>query len=122
MSIMEYEAKFSELAHYTLALVGSESMKCLKFQEGLKSNIKRSVVVLRLHNFNDLVAAAICVEQDNAFYYRGREEAKVPGGPQRNDKKDQNLLCGQASAPPVSGSSSSSGSGRSRPYDARCHF
>lgn len=87
MSVAEYEVKFSELAHFVPTVMESESMKCLKFQEGLKNVIRRSIFSLRLCSYNDHVAATTCVEQDNLAYHRSREEAKASGGPLCNNKK-----------------------------------
>ena len=74
MSVREYEAKFNDLSRFAPSLVESEHMRCLKFEKGLKNSVRRSLVVLRLQNFWDFVAAATRVEQDNLAYRQSKEE------------------------------------------------
>ncbi|XP_024017741.1 uncharacterized protein LOC112090514 [Morus notabilis] len=128
MSIREYEAKFNDLSRFAPSLVESEHMRCLKFEKGLKNSVMRSLVALRLRNFQDLVAAATRVEQDNLAYHQSKEEAgrvsvsyrpSVSGGPQRSGRRNRNQ--GQMVGGMASGGSSSSGSDRNAPYGPRCH-
>ena len=81
MFVAEYEVKFSELACFASTVMEYESLKCLKFQDWLKNMIRRSIVALRLYNYNDLMVAATCIEHDNLAYHRGREEVKASSGP-----------------------------------------
>lgn len=62
MSVREYEARFNDLSRFAPSLVESEHMRSLKFERGLKNSVRRSLVALRLRNFQDLVAAATRVE------------------------------------------------------------
>ncbi|XP_024023167.1 uncharacterized protein LOC112092120 [Morus notabilis] len=73
MSVREYEAKFNELSRFAPFLIESEHIKCLKFERGLKSAIRRSLVALRLRVYSDLVVAAICVEHEHFAYLQSKE-------------------------------------------------
>ncbi|XP_024025409.1 uncharacterized protein LOC112092753, partial [Morus notabilis] len=129
MSVRQYEAKFNDLSRFAPSLVESEHMRCLKFERGLKNSVRRSLVALRLQNFQDLVAAAIRVEQDNLAYRQSKEEEAgrvsvsgrpyVLGGPQRSGRRNRNQ--GQMVGEMASGGSSSYESDRNAPYGPRCH-
>ncbi|XP_024031363.1 uncharacterized protein LOC112094524 [Morus notabilis] len=128
MSVREYEAKFNDLSRFAPSLVKSEPMRCLKFENGLKNSVMRSLVALRIRNFRDLVATATRVEQDNLAYHQSKEvtgrvsvsgRPSVSGGPQRSGRRNRNQ--GQTAGEMTSGGSSSSGSDRNAPYGPRCH-
>ncbi|XP_024019523.1 uncharacterized protein LOC112091040 [Morus notabilis] len=99
MSVREYEAKFNDLSRFAPSLVESEHLKCLKFEKGLKNSVRRPLVALRIQNFQDLVAAATSVEQDNLSYQQSKEAAgrdsisggpSASGGPQRSGRRNRN--------------------------------
>ncbi|XP_024021688.1 uncharacterized protein LOC112091691 [Morus notabilis] len=112
MTVKEYKAKFNDLSRFAPTLVEYEQMKCHKFEKGLKSNVQKSLVALRIRVYRYLVASAISVEQDNLAYPQTREAMnRASGGPQRNQRRNRNRE--QASGEATSGSSGSSGSGGS---------
>ncbi|EXB29173.1 hypothetical protein L484_019698 [Morus notabilis] len=128
MSIREYEAKFNDLSRFAPSLVESEHMRCLKFEKGLKNSVRRSLVALRLRNFQDLVAAATRVEQDNLAYHQSKKvtgqvsvsgRPSVSGGPQQSGRRNRNQ--GQTARKMTSGGNSSSRSDRNAPYGPKCH-
>jgi len=59
MSVTEYAAKFVELAkfypHYTPDT--AEFLKCIKFENGLRADIKRVIGYQKIRNFFELVSS-----------------------------------------------------------------
>ena len=55
----EYDAKFTELSRYARAMVADEEMRCLKFRENLRPNIRRMVAPQDFTTYGDLVASAL---------------------------------------------------------------
>ena len=59
MSVTEYAAKFVELAkfypHYTPDT--AEFLKCIKFENGLRADIKRAIGYQKIRNFSELVSS-----------------------------------------------------------------
>jgi len=59
MSVTEYAAKFVELAkfypHYTPET--AEFSKCIKFENGLRADIKRAIGYQKIHNFSEMVSS-----------------------------------------------------------------
>ncbi|XP_024018743.1 uncharacterized protein LOC112090813 [Morus notabilis] len=68
MTVRDYKAKFNELSRFAPSLTESEHMKCLKFERGLKGVFWKSVLALRHRVYSDLVATAICVEQEHITF------------------------------------------------------
>ena len=63
-SVAEYEEQFMALSRFDPTLVVNEGSKCRKFLEGLCTNIKGRLTILKLNNYADLVDRAILVEKD----------------------------------------------------------
>ena len=66
MSVVEYAAKFTELAkfypHYSGA--NAEFSKCIKFENGLRPKIKKAVGYQKIHVFADLIHSYRIYEED----------------------------------------------------------
>ena len=64
MSITEYAAKFVELAkfypHY--AAETAEFSKCIKFENGLRADIKRAIGYQKIRDFSELVSSCMIYE------------------------------------------------------------
>ena len=71
MSVVEYAAKFAELAkfypHY--AEENAEFSKCIKFENGLHPEIKKAVGYQKIRVFADLVDSCRIYEEDNNAHY-----------------------------------------------------
>lgn len=63
-SVAEYEEQFTTLSRFALTWVSNEGSKCRKFLEGLHTNIKGQLTILKLNNYVDLVDRAIIIERD----------------------------------------------------------
>ncbi|XP_058766696.1 uncharacterized protein LOC131640299 [Vicia villosa] len=71
-SVTEYAAKFVELAkfypHYSEAT--TKFSKCIKFENGLRSEIKKEVGYQKIHVFADLVDICRIYEEVNNAHYK----------------------------------------------------
>ena len=72
MSVVEYAAKFTELAkfypHY--AEENAEFSKCIKFENGLRPKIKKAVGYQKIRVFADLIDNCWIYEEDNNAHTR----------------------------------------------------
>jgi hypothetical protein len=84
MSVIEYAAKFVELAkfypHYTAE--NAEFTKCVKFENGLRPEIKKAIGYQRIRNFSVLVSSCWIYEDDSKAQYKIMNE--------RRSKQQQN--------------------------------
>ncbi|XP_058725580.1 uncharacterized protein LOC131596861 [Vicia villosa] len=86
MSVTEYAAKFTELAkfypYYNGA--GAEFSKCIKFENGLRSEIKKAVGYQKIRIFPNLVDSCRIYEEDHNAHYklvkdrRGKQNRSTP--------------------------------------------
>ncbi|XP_058745996.1 uncharacterized protein LOC131618857 [Vicia villosa] len=72
MSVTEYAAKFTELAKFYPYYdgAGAEFLKCIKFDNGLRSEIKKDVGYQKIHIFPNLVDSCRIFEEDNNAHYK----------------------------------------------------
>jgi len=81
MSVTEYAAKFVELAkfypHYTPDT--AEFSKCIKFENGLRANIKRAIGYQKIRNFSELVSSCRIYEEDTKAHYKVMSERRGKG-------------------------------------------
>jgi len=79
--VTEYAAKFVELAkfypHYTAET--TEFSKCIKFENGLRADIKRAIGYQRIRNFSELVSSCRIYEEDTKAHYKVVIERKGKG-------------------------------------------
>lgn len=81
MLVTEYAAKFVELAkfypHYTAET--AEFSKCIKFENGLRADIKRAIGYQKIKNFSDLVSSCRIYEEDTKAHYKVMSERRGKG-------------------------------------------
>lgn len=65
MTVIEYAAKFNELARFAPHQVDTEARKARRFEQGLEPWIFSRVAVLRIQTFSSLLERAIIVEGGN---------------------------------------------------------
>ena len=126
MTVTEYDAKFTELSRYARPLVADEEMRCIKFRENLRPNLRRLVSVLDCNIYSDLLACALRIEKDNTKFHQEQENSgrnQRSGGPmRRRDQRDQRGQGGYGGyghgGPSISSQSrtSTGGASRSAPY------
>ena len=95
MSVVEYAAKFVELAkfypHYAEA--DAEFSKCIKFENGLSPKINKTVGYQEIHVFTDLVDSYRIYEEDNNAHYKIINEKR--GKHQKNRGKPYDTPAGK---------------------------
>ena len=78
MSVTEYAAKFVELAkfypHYTIET--AEFSKCIKFENGLRAEIKRAIGYQKIRQFSELVSSCRIYEEDTKTHYKVMNERR----------------------------------------------
>lgn len=81
MSVIEYAAKFVELAkfypHYTAET--AEFSKRIKFENGLRADIKRAISYQKIRIFSDLVSSCRIYEEDTKAHYKVMSERRGKG-------------------------------------------
>jgi len=81
MSVTEYAAKFVELAkfypHYTPET--AEFSKCIKFENGLRADIKSAIGYQKIRNFSELVSSCRIYDEDTKAHYKVVNERKGKG-------------------------------------------
>ncbi|XP_050896157.1 uncharacterized protein LOC127102880 [Lathyrus oleraceus] len=81
LSITEYAAKFTESAklypHYDGA--NAEFSKCIKFENGLRLEIKKAVGYQKIRVFADLIDSCRIFEEDNNAHYKILSEKRGRG-------------------------------------------
>ena len=64
MIVLEYVAKFIELAHFADDYVATDMAKVRKFEDGLKLSIRGKIVALLLQDMNLMVKMAMATERE----------------------------------------------------------
>ena len=64
MTVMEYVAKFTELAHFADDHVAIDLAKVRKFKDGLKLSIQGRIVGFLLHDMDSMVRMVMTIERD----------------------------------------------------------
>ncbi|XP_010650244.1 uncharacterized protein LOC100244253 [Vitis vinifera] len=82
LTMAQYEAKFTELSHFTPQLIATEEEKVLKFQDGLKPYLKNKISILKLNVYSEVVDRALIAENDNEELHQYREQQRKKN---RND-------------------------------------
>ena len=81
MSITEYAAKFVELAkfypHY--AAETAEFSKFIKFENGLRADIKRAIGYQKIRDFSEFVSNCRIYEEDTKAHYKVMNDRKGKG-------------------------------------------
>ena len=69
MTVLEYVAKFTELAHFYDDYVATDMAKVRKFEDGMKLSIRGNFLRLLLQDLNSMVGISMAIERevDNAL-------------------------------------------------------
>ena len=66
MTVMDYVARFTELAHFTEDYVATDMAKVKRFENGLKLSIRVRIVGLRLRDMDSMVRTALTIERERS--------------------------------------------------------
>ena len=64
MTVMEYVARFTELAHFADDYMATDMAKVRRFENGLKLSIRGRIVGLRLQDMDSMVGTALTIERE----------------------------------------------------------
>ena len=64
MTMMEYLARFTELAHFDDDYVATDMAKVRRFENGLKLSIRGKIVGLRLQDIDSMVGTTLAIERE----------------------------------------------------------
>ena len=64
MTVMDYVARFTELARFTDAYVATDMAKVRRFENGLKLSIRGRIIGLRLQDMDSMVGIALTIERE----------------------------------------------------------
>ena len=76
MTVMEYAAKFTELARFADNYVATNMAKVRRFEDGLKLSIRGKIVGFLLHDMDSMVRTAIAIERERSRTH-GASEIRV---------------------------------------------
>jgi hypothetical protein len=93
MCVAECAKKFDELSRFCphINVAEAEDSKCVKFEGGLRPDIKKALGYQEIHNFATLVNKSIIYEEDSkasSIYYKARGD-KRNAGQNRNKPYDK---------------------------------
>ena len=74
MTVMEYVARFTELARFTDDYVAMDMAKVRTFENGLKLSIRGRIVGLRLRDMDFMVGTTLTIEREIKDARRTRDE------------------------------------------------
>ena len=66
MTVLEYVARFTELAHFSNEYVATDMAKVRRFENGLRLSIRGRIVVLCLQDMDSMVGAAMTIERERS--------------------------------------------------------
>ena len=66
MTVIEYVARFTELAHFADDYVATDMAKVRRFENGLKLSIRGRIVGLRLQDMDSMVGIALTIERERS--------------------------------------------------------
>ena len=64
MTVMDYVARFMELARFADDYVATDMAKVRRFENGIKLSIRGRIVGLRLQDINSMVGTALTIERE----------------------------------------------------------
>ena len=64
MTVLEYVAKFTELARFGDDNVATDAAKVRKFEDGLKLSIRGKIIGHNLQDMDSMVSTALIIEQE----------------------------------------------------------
>ena len=89
MTMMEYMARFTELACFADDYVATDMTKVRRFENGLKLSIRGKIVGLRLQDMDSMVGTTLALEREMEDA-RGIQDESV-GGKRKEDQPSSSL-------------------------------
>ena len=103
MTVLEYIAKFTELAGFGDDYVATDATKVRKFEDGLKLSIRGKIAGLNLQDMDSMISTALIIEReiDDARSIRDagandkKRESQVSSSSSRKKQRTSELLANQ---------------------------
>lgn len=89
-TVLQYEAKFTELARLASHVVFDDVRKAKKFQRGLQPSIRTRMAALLLKAYFEVVEMAKVVEKECEDYQKIRDQNKKRSKPKESQKENEN--------------------------------
>ena len=89
MTMMEYMARFTELARCGDDYVATDMAKVRRFENGLKLSIRGKIVGLRLQDMDSMVETALAIEREMDDAQGIRDDSA--GGKRKEDQPSSSL-------------------------------
>ncbi|XP_023871514.2 uncharacterized protein LOC111984125 [Quercus suber] len=89
-TVLQYEAKFTELARFAPHIMSDDVRKAKKFQRGLRPSIKTRMAALRLKAYSVVVETAKVVEKECEDYLKIQDQNKKRSKPEESSKENEN--------------------------------
>ena len=70
MTVLNYVARFTELAHFSNDYVATEMAKVIRFENRLKLSIRGRIVGLRLQDMDSMVGITLTIERERSRMLR----------------------------------------------------
>lgn len=80
MTVAQYEAEFTTLAHYAPHLIPDDNMKARRFEDGLDPELRKIIKSLKLPTYAEVLDRALMLERENAIADQVRESKKRKNG------------------------------------------
>src|SRR5262249_55551671 len=98
MSVMEYEAKFTELEKFAPHICDSDRRRAAKFVRGLKGYIRTRIIAQNHQTLGEAVKAAYIQEDEQEMFLKEKRVAQK-AGISSDTIVDRKRKFGQSSAP-----------------------
>ena len=85
-TVIQYEAKFTELAQFAPQIVSDDVRKAKKFRRGLQPSIRTRMATLRLKAYSEVVETAKVVKKECEDYQKIRDQNKKRSKPKESQK------------------------------------
>ena len=105
MTVMDYVARFTELARFADDYVATDMAKVRRFENGLKLSIRARIVGLRLQDMDSMVGTALTIEREMEDA-RTTRDASVSGkrkGSQSSSSTGKRQRASSSRAPQIQG-------------------
>ena len=89
-TVLQYEAKFTELSRFSPHIMVGDVRKAKKFQRGLRPSIRTRMVALQLKAYSEVVETAKVVEKECEGYQKIRDQDKKISKPEESQKENEN--------------------------------
>ena len=74
MTVVEYEARFTQFSHFALDLIANKERKAFCFQDGLNPFMKDRFSLLKLETYSEVVDNALLAKRSSKELQQSKEQ------------------------------------------------